>query len=658
MARSFSFAIAISLTLFAAGCGKSAFVQATFDSPVITSIAVSCNPSSIQVGQSSQCGATVSGSGAYSQSVTWTATNGTISAGGAFTPAAAGSATITGTSAQDTTKFGTTAVSVGSASSGSSVSSVSVSCSPSAISNTQTSACTANVSGTGSYSTAVTWSATGGTITAGGVFTPTGAGTATVTAKSVQDATKLGTATVVVTAPGSTITSVSVNCSPASIQSPQTSTCTANVSGTGSYNSTVAWSATGGTITAGGVFMPSGAGTATVTAISVQDATKFGTATVVVTAPTSTITSVSVNCSPASIQPSQTSACTASVSGTGSYNSAVTWSATGGTITAGGAFTPSGGGTATITATSVQDTTKTGSATVTIQSTIRTVFIILMENQNWNTSVAGNFNSSNAPYIVNTIIPNGATANNYTMVNSGPSEPNYKWLEAGDDFGQTTDNDPSSSNSISTTQHLVTYLSNAGISWKAYIENIDGTKCPLASSFNSLSSTSTIGGGAANYYAKHNPFIFFNDLTDNLSSTSATCINHVRPYGELANDLSNGTLARYNFIVPNGTDDMHDSNIKTGDTWLSQNVPAILGSGAYQNNGVLFILWDESANESGTLPLFVLSPLIKSAGYSNSIQYNHNSTLLTLEKIFGVGPCLGYACGATDLSDLFVSGAF
>lgn len=575
MARSLSFATAISLILFVAGCGKgSAPVQSTTEVPAISSIAVSCTPSSIQVGQTSQCAVTVSGSGAYSQSVTWSATNGTISSGGVFTPSGAGSATITATSAQDTTRFGTAAVSVASASSGSSVTSVSVSCSPSAISNTQTSACTANVSGTGSYSTAVTWSATGGSITSGGVFTPSGAGTATVSAKSVQDTTK------------------------------------------------------------------------------------FGTATVTVSAPASTITSVSVNCNPASIQPSQTSTCTANVAGTGSYNSAVTWSATGGTITSTGVFTPSGAGTATIKANSVQDTTKTGSATVTIGSTIRTVFIILMENQNWNTSVAGNFNSSNAPYIMNTIIPNGATANNYTMVNSGASEPNYKWLEAGDDFGQTTDNDPSSANSISTTQHLATYLNNAGISWKAYIENIDGTSCPLSSSYNSVSSATTIGGGAANYYAKHNPFVFFNDLTDNLSSTSTTCISHVRPYGELANDLSNGTVARYNFIVPNGTDDMHDSSIKTGDTWLSQNVPAILGSSAYQNNGALFILWDESANESGTLPLFVLSPLIKSAGYSNSIQYNHNSTLLTLEKIFGVGPCLGNACGATDISDLFISGAF
>lgn len=64
------------------------------------------------------------------------------------------------------------------------------------------------------------------------------------------------------------------------------------------------------------------------------------------------------------------SSCTATVQGTGSYSSAVTWTTTAGTISTTGAFTapatvPSSGW-ATITATSNQDTTKSGTATVTI----------------------------------------------------------------------------------------------------------------------------------------------------------------------------------------------------------------------------------------------------------------------------------------------------
>jgi hypothetical protein len=57
------------------------------------------------------------------------------------------------------------------------------------------------------------------------------------------------------------------------------------VQGTGSYSSGVAWSATGGTISATGVFAPSGSGNATIKATSTQDNTKSGTATVSVNAP-------------------------------------------------------------------------------------------------------------------------------------------------------------------------------------------------------------------------------------------------------------------------------------------------------------------------------------------------------------------------------------
>jgi len=46
------------------------------------------------------------------------------------------------------------------------------------------------------------------------------------------------------------------------------------------------------------------------------------------------------------------------------------------------------------------------------------------------------------------------------------------------------------------------------------------------------------------------------------------------------------TVAQYNWITPNLCDDMHDScagnSIAHGDTWLSENVPAILNSAAYQ----------------------------------------------------------------------------
>jgi hypothetical protein len=82
-----------------------------------------------------------------------------------------------------------------------------------------------------------------------------------------------------------TITSVNVSC-PSSLQTGGTVTCTATVQGTSSFNNAVNWTASGGTITASGVFTaPNSAATVTITATSVQDSSKSGTATVVVNPP-------------------------------------------------------------------------------------------------------------------------------------------------------------------------------------------------------------------------------------------------------------------------------------------------------------------------------------------------------------------------------------
>ena len=59
-----------------------------------------------------------------------------------------------------------------------------------------------------------------------------------------------------------------------------------------------------------------------------------------------------------------------------------------------------------------------------------------------------------------------------------PSEPNYLWLEAGTNFGILNDN-PAGHNHQATTNHFVTQLKNAGISWKTYQENIDWYTCPM-----------------------------------------------------------------------------------------------------------------------------------------------------------------------------------
>src|SRR3954447_5578882 len=262
------------------------------------------------------------------------------------------------------------------------------------------------------------------------------------------------------------------------------------------------------------------------------------------------------------------------------------------------------------------------------------VFIILMENHNWS-SIRG---SSSAPYLNNTLLPMASYCDAYYNPPANhPSEPNYLWLEAGTNFGIRNDNPPSS-NHQSTTNHLVTRLKDAGIAWKTYQENISGTTCPLTDSYP--------------YAVKHNPFAYFDDVVN------ANCTSVMRPFPELASDLSANTVAHYNFITPNLINDMHDGTIAQGDTWLAQTIPMIMNSAAYQNNGVILITWDEgSAGGAGPIGIIVLSPLAKGGGYHNALHYTHSSTLRTLQKIFGLGNYLSGAATALDLSDLFVPGA-
>lgn len=271
---------------------------------------------------------------------------------------------------------------------------------------------------------------------------------------------------------------------------------------------------------------------------------------------------------------------------------------------------------------------------------IKTVFVVVMENHDWSSIKDSPF----CPYINQTLLPMASHAEQYfNPPHIHPSEADYLWLEAGTNFGVLDDGSPEM-NHQSTTNHLVSLLNPAGISWKTYQENISGQDCPL--------------GGQYPYAIRHNPFIFFDDVV----ADEQYCIDHERPYTELAGDLLANRVARYNFLMPNATNDMHDtadgsdSSRRQGDSWLARQMPKIFASQAYQDGGVIFILWDEGSGETsdGPIGLIVLSPRAKGNGYSNSIYYTHSSLVRTLQEIFQVTPFLNDAANVTDLADLFL----
>ena len=223
-------AVSVSLCLmvgwFGCGGGNSSGVGNGGNGPpasTITSVDVSCSPSSVQVNQTSKCSATVIGTGSFSSAVTWSADNGSIDQSGNYTaPGNIAMATVKATSIQDSTKSGTATITVNAVPP--TITSVSVSCSPSSIPVNQSATCTSVVSGTGNFSSSVIWSVDNGSIDQSGSYSaPTTPTTATVKATSVQDSTKSGTAKVGVIAG---ISLVSLTFEPDAVVSGNTSTAT------------------------------------------------------------------------------------------------------------------------------------------------------------------------------------------------------------------------------------------------------------------------------------------------------------------------------------------------------------------------------------------------------------------------------------------------
>ncbi len=373
----------------------------------------------------------------------------------------------------------------------------------------------------------------------------------------------------------------------------------------------------------------------------------------------------------------------------------------------------------------------------------RAVFVIALENHNWTQPVSnpGGIqqiyqNMVAAPYINSLVNGTAAGVSDQVAYASAyyavlatpngnnpsihPSEPNYLWADAGTNFGIFNDNDPFSGsptfpNNQTTPQHLSTFLTNAGHTWKSYQEDVDlvpaGAGTPnhpatsnmglnnvtLAQSLWTVPLISFSGTFAApyvnayngknqyNYAAKHNPMVLFKDTNggNDPSNHNLLSQNYV-PLQQLAIDLASNTVADYNWITPNQYNDMHTglsggyagltgdaAQIKQGDDFLKAIVPMIMQSQAYQNHGVI-IIWTDETEPAGagdtpsqndyqhTLAEIVISkdahPNVNGVPYASPVVYTHSSDLRTMQEIFGAGLAIRDAANAFDLSDLFKPG--
>ncbi len=286
----------------------------------------------------------------------------------------------------------------------------------------------------------------------------------------------------------------------------------------------------------------------------------------------------------------------------------------------------------------------------------KVVFVIPMENKAL-AQIVGD--TTDAPYINNTLLASYASASAFSdELPALDSEPHYIWMESGTnvftDHTFSTDNDSSSSNSTNSTAHLSTQLDGAKVSWMSYQEGMTPGTCPISSV-------------TKNFYAtKHNPFVFFQDVSGNPPSASnANCIAHHKEIASLTADLKNSAVAQFNFITPNLCHDMHGdancpqgtataANIKAGDDWLKANLQPIIDY-AIANNGYVFITWDEG-NSTNLMPFIAIGKHSK-VKYAGPVKYTHSSLTKSVAEVFGITP-LSAVTSANDFADLFDQGTF
>jgi acid phosphatase len=238
------------------------------------------------------------------------------------------------------------------------------------------------------------------------------------------------------------------------------------------------------------------------------------------------------------------------------------------------------------------------------------------------------------PYF-NSLINQFGLATQY-YANTHPSIGNYFMLTTGQIL---TNNDSQTPSSFPVSgDNVVRELLAAGKTWKSYAED--------------LPSVGYTGGNTGLYAVRHNPLAYMTDVQN-----SSAQVQNLVPFTQFASDLAGGNLPNYSFIVPNLCNDGHNCPISTADPWLQANIDPLIKNPAFQKDGLLIIVCDESesdnTNGGGRIPEVLVSPAFSRVAYQSTTFYQHQSLLrLTLEGL-GVKTLHGAASTAPAMWEFF-----
>jgi len=261
------------------------------------------------------------------------------------------------------------------------------------------------------------------------------------------------------------------------------------------------------------------------------------------------------------------------------------------------------------------------------------VAIVVEENTNYS-----GVTSSSMPYLAGLMSQYGLATRYYA--NTHPSIGNYFMLTTGQVL---TNNDSETPSSLPVSaNNVVRELVAAGKTWKAYAESLP--------SVGYLGGDTTSGGGQ--YYVRHVPIAYLTDVQD-----SSTQQQNLVPFTHFASDLAAGNLPNYSFITPNGCNDGHDCGLGTADSWLKTNIDPLIKNAAFQKDGLLIVVFDESGSDNtnggGRVVSALISPAFSKLGYQSTIQYQHESVLRLMLEGLGVTALPGAASSAPTMWEFF-----
>lgn len=216
-----------------------------------------------------------------------------------------------------------------------------------------------------------------------------------------------------------------------------------------------------------------------------------------------------------------------------------------------------------------------------VSSTPTKVLIIVEENHIRSAAEAG------MPYMVSLQRQYGYGTN--AQATSHPSLPNYLMLAFGSTFGITDDNNP-----VAHPIHVPSVFGQALAHGKTAHVYSDAatTNCPLKNQ-------------GTFFKVRHTGWPYATD-------ERAQCGAFDTPIAPLAGDINAGRLPNVGWLIPSIQHDAHNpSTLKDADTWLKQEIPAILAGPDFTSGDLAVVItFDEGKTTNQNVSFVVLHPTL------------------------------------------------